>query len=241
MKTYGGILAGGIGSRMATKDGLPKQFLEIGGVPVIVRTVRRFLECSGLDGIVIAMHRDWREYAAELFARHGLEMGRIEMIDGGDTRFESLVNLAEGCLVMAERVGERDEILMINHDCARPFVSVDILQRNIAAAQEYDMATTSIPTIDTVLISKDGKVSDCVPERATVFCDQGPQTIKVRHFLNLVETLSAAERQRYMEAGRLYIDKGFKVAIVEGNRYNFKLTTPLDVVVAEELLRLGVM
>ena len=61
MKTYGGILAGGIGSRMATKDGLPKQFLEIGGVPVIVRTVRRFLECSGLDGIVIAMHRDWRE------------------------------------------------------------------------------------------------------------------------------------------------------------------------------------
>lgn len=237
---FGGILAGGIGSRMAGA-GKPKQFLEVGGVPVLVHTLQKFLLLDGLTGIVIAMHRDWRDYTMDLLAKHGIDQEKITIVDGGPTRFESLVCLAKGCVAASEKLGGAGKIIMVNHDCARPFVPKKVLEANVTALEsgEFDMVTTSMPTIDTVLISKDGKVGDVVPERSTVFLDQGPQTVDVGHFLSLVETLSAAERERYMEAGRLYMEKGFKVGIVPGDRLNFKLTTPFDLAVAERLIADG--
>lgn len=238
MKVFGGILAGGIGARMAAANGLPKQFLKVGGVPVLIRTLKRFFELEELDGLVLAMHPSWKDYTTSLLAEYGLEAGRVTIIDGGATRFDSLVNLARAC----ERLSEGDpDALLINHDCARPFVSTEILRANIAALANYDMTTTSIPTIDTVLLSADGKCSDSVPERSTVFLDQGPQTINVKHFLELVSSLSEEERLRYMEAGRLYLEKGYRVGIVEGSRNNFKLTTPFDLSFAEALLERGII
>ena len=130
---------------------------------------------------------------------------------------------------------------LVSHDCARPFVSQRILSDCLTALQYYDMVTTSIPTIDTVLISKDGKRSDCVPERTTVFCDQGPQVFVVDQFLKMVDSLSQQEKSRYMEAGKLYLDQGLTVGIVEGDRFNFKLTTPFDMVLAETLIKEGMI
>ena len=240
--TYGGILAGGIGSRMSGA-GKPKQFLDVGGVPVLVRAVRRFLELDDLAGVVLAMHPDWRDHSLGVLRTHGIDVSRVEIVSGGPSRFESLVNLANGCSASAARRGAEGRVLMISHDCARPFVSVDILRRNVAALLDggCDMATTSIPTIDTVLLSSDGNRGDCVPERSTVFLDQGPQTVDVAHFLGLVERLSREERERYIEAGRLYMEKGFNVRIVAGDRGNFKLTTPFDMVLAERLLAEGLI
>lgn len=242
MSVFGGILAGGVGSRMS-QGGLPKQFMEVGGVPVIVRTLRRFLALDVLDGLVVAMHAQWREYAEKMFNRYEINMSRVSMVDGGATRFESLICLANGCLSDARKKGFTDRVLMINHDCARPFVSLDILNNNVRALTDlgFDMVTTSIPTIDTVLLSSDGMIGDSVPDRPTVFLDQGPQTVDVEHFLELVGTLTEEERERYMEAGKLYMEKGFKVGIVAGDRYNFKLTTPFDLAVAERLLSDGVI
>ena len=239
MRVFGGILAGGIGTRMGATGGLPKQFLEVGGVPVVVRTLRRFQEVEEIGQIIIAMHPSWADYTTDLLAKHGVDVGKVSIVNGGETRFDSLVALAEASVRMADARGETDEVLLVNHDCARPFVTPEILRANIACAQTYDRATTSVPTIDTVLLSKDGKVSDCVPERSTVFMDQGPQTIRVRHFLGLVAGLSPEERAKYMEAGRLYIDKGYRVGIVRGDRGNFKLTTPFDLQLAEGLLKEG--
>jgi len=239
MKVFGGILAGGVGTRMGAAGGLPKQFLEVGGVPVIVRTLRRFQEVEEIGHTIIAMHPSWAEYTTGLLAENGVNVERVSIVNGGETRFDSLVALAQASVRMADAGGDSEEVLLVNHDCARPFVTPEILRANIAGAQEYDMVTTSIPTIDTVLLSGDGKVSDCVPERSTVFMDQGPQTIRVRHFLALVAGLPAAEKAKYMEAGRLYIDKGYKVGIVRGDRGNFKLTTPFDLQLAEALLKEG--
>ncbi len=230
----GGILAGGLGTRMAD-GGLPKQFLKVGGKPVIIRTLERFLGNRYIGKVVIAMNADWIDYCRDMIAAYGLDSDRVIIIQGGESRFDSLLCLAKEC----ERIGTEagaDDVLMINHDCARPFVSDRILCDNITAMSEYDMITTSVPTIGTVLLSKDGKVSDCVPDRPTVFLDQGPQTIRAGHFLELVATLPPEEQQKYMEAVRLYIDKGYRVGIVQGERENFKLTTPFDLKLAEMLL-----
>ena len=231
----GGILAGGLGTRMSG-GGLPKQFLKVGGKPVIIRTLERFLGNAMIDCVVIAMNESWMEHCREMLCEYGLDSDRVSMGSGGETRFDSLLCLAKACLTIAEQAGETGEIIMINHDCARPFVSDRILSDNITMVRDYDMVTTSVPTIDTVLLSKDGKLSDSVPDRPTVFLDQGPQTFEVRHFLKLVETLSQTEKEKYMEAGRLYIDKGYRVGIVQGERENFKLTTKFDLKLAEMML-----
>ncbi len=231
----GGILAGGLGTRMSG-GGLPKQFLKVGGKPVIIRTLERFLGNDKIDAVVIAMNESWMDFCRDMLAEYGLDGDRVTIVTGGETRFESLLCLARACKAVARQAGDADEIIMINHDCARPFVSDRILSDNITMVREYDMVTTSVPTIDTVLLSKDGKVSDCVPDRPTVFLDQGPQTLNVDHFLRLVDTLTPEEKEKYMEAGRLYIDKGYRVGIVQGERENFKLTTQFDLKLAEMML-----
>lgn len=231
---FGGILAGGIGSRM-NAGGLPKQLMEVGGVPVIIRTIRSFLRCEKLDHVFVAMNAQWRDYADRLLNAHKIDRTRLSMIDGGATRFDSLVNLSNACL---KACGNGDCVLL-NHDCARPFVSQRILTDCLTIVHEYDMVTTSVPTIDTVLVSRNGKSSDCVPDRSTIFLDQGPQAFRVGQFLDLVDSLNGDERQKYMEAGRLYLDKGLSVGIVAGERTNFKLTTPFDIILAEAMLKEG--
>ena len=231
----GGILAGGLGTRMSN-GGLPKQFLKIGGKPVIIRTLERFAQNQNIDHIVVAMNRDWIDYCNNMFTEYGIDMTKTNIICGGETRFESLLCLANECVHLAREANDSEKIIMINHDCARPFVSDRILNDNITMVNDSYMVKTSVPTIDTVLVSKDGKVSDSVPDRPTIFLDQGPQTLEVNHFLKLVDTLTEEEKQVYMEAGRLYIDKGYRVGIVEGERTNFKLTTQFDLKLAELVL-----
>lgn len=233
---FGGILAGGIGSRMSN-GGLPKQLMDVGGVPVIVRTIRSFLSCGRIDFLFVAMNAQWRDYADQLLIDYGLSHERIRLIDGGQTRFDSLINLSAAC--REESGGE--ECILLNHDCARPFVSQRILNDCLTMIADYDMVTTSVPTIDTVLVSSDGKKSDRVPERSTIFLDQGPQAFRVKQFHSLVNALTEGERARYMEAGKLYLDKGLSVGIVPGERTNFKLTTPFDMVVAEAMIKEGLI
>lgn len=237
MKAYGGILAGGIGSRMQNEGGLPKQLIKVGGVPVLNRTIQAFLSFEKIDFIFVAMNKDWIDYARKVIVEGGIDRSRVELIEGGETRFDSLINLARAS-------GDRsngEQCVLINHDCARPFVSRRIISDCLEAMRGYDMVTTSIPTIDTVLISNDGRRSDSVPDRKTVFCDQGPQAFWVEQFLKLANSLTPQEKDRYMEAGRLYLDKNLSVGIVQGERTNFKLTTPFDMALAETMLKEGII
>lgn len=236
MKCYGGILAGGIGSRMNNGE-LPKQFLEVGGVPVIVRTISAFLLCDRLDFVLVAMNPNWRGHCEELLASCGVDYSRLAIVDGGGTRFESLVNLSKASL---ERNGGEDCVLL-NHDCARPFVTQRILTDCLEMVGDFDMVTTSMPTIDTVLVSSDGRRSDSVPDRSTIFLDQGPQAFRVRQFLDLEGKLTEEERRTMIEAGRMYLAKRLSVGIVKGDRNNFKLTTPFDMVLAEAMLKEGII
>lgn len=226
----GGILAGGLGTRMGGR--IPKQFLEIDSVPIIVRTIRRFFECSRIDMCYLAMNREWMDYCAEFLLRYDIDMDKIKMIEGGDTRFESLYNLASAC--------ENKDDLLISHDCARPFLTVEMLENSIDMCKTFDMTTVSVPTIDTVLYSSEDHMRSVdVPVRDRVFLDQGPQTFPAGRFLELADSLTPEERGNYMEAGKLFLHKGLSVGIVEGSRFNFKITTDYDLDFAEFLISKG--
>lgn len=231
---YAGVLAGGIGSRMESK--LPKQFLKINNVPIIIRTLRTFLASPETGKIVIAMNPQWMEYFDEMLKEYCMDTSRMIIISGGTTRFLSMVNIVDACIKdLGENLCE-DDLLCI-HDCARPFFTEKIIKDNFEGVKEFDMVTTSVPTIDTVLIAKNGNESSYVPERSTVFCDQGPQTFRIKQFKELQSVLTQEETDSYMEAGRMYLEKGKKVGIVPGDRMNFKITTEFDMVLAELLLK----
>ena len=227
----GGILAGGIGSRMGSA--VPKQFIEIGGIPIIVRVINRFLGNADIDNVVIAMNPDWMDYCKELMAKNNIDTRKVTLIEGGETRFESLYNLAK------KGAEYSDDAIVVSHDCARVFVSDEIITNNIKMLAGADCTTTSVPTIDTVLISENGITSDRVPERSTIFLDQGPQAFYAKQFVSLADSLDEKERKVYMEAGRMYLDKGLKVVIVPGERTNFKMTTDFDIKYGEFLLTEG--
>ncbi len=235
---FAGILAGGIGSRMESK--LPKQFLKIDGIPIIIRTIKAFINSPEIDKIIVAMNPDWMDYSTELLSKYGFNLSKVVLIEGGTTRFLSMVNIVNSCIKELNNSLNENDLLCI-HDCARPFVSERIIKDNFEMLKSFDMVTTSLPTIDTVLIAKNGRESDFVPERTNVFCDQGPQTFRIKQFSDIQHGLSVEETASYMEAGRMYLEKGFRVGIVPGDRNNFKMTTEFDIAFAEFLLRKGMI
>lgn len=231
---FAGILAGGVGSRM--ERDIPKQFLNIAGVPIVVRTLQTFLAMPRIDRIVLAMNPQWMVYCRDLLGRNEISLDRIDMISGGTTRFLSMVNIVDRCIAIAGDAVAEDDLLCI-HDCARPFVSPRIIADNFSQVADYDMVTTSLPTIDTVIIAEDGRTETSVPERSTVFCDQGPQTFRLKEFKRLQTALSPEETAALIEAGKMYLAAGRRVGIVIGDRMNFKITTGFDLTLAECLLR----
>lgn len=233
---FAGILAGGIGSRM--ESSVPKQFLKIGDTPIVVRTLNTFLKEECVDKVILAMNPQWEEYCRNMLSEYGVDMSRVEIIHGGTTRFLSMVNIVKKSMeILGDNLTAED--MMLIHDCARPFVSSRIINDNFVIAKEYDMVTTSVPTIDTVLIAEDGKQSTVVPDRDTVFLDQGPQTFKIKEFYDLFERLTQAEIDAYMEAGRMYLEHNLSVGIVKGERTNFKITTEFDMLLGNMMIQDG--
>jgi 2-C-methyl-D-erythritol 4-phosphate cytidylyltransferase len=220
------------------ESAIPKQFLKIGELPILVRTLKKFLSAGSVAKVVLAMNPQWMDYCRNMLAEYGIDTSRLVIISGGETRFLSMVNIVEACIRDRGAELTEDDLLCI-HDCARPFVTEKIIADNFAAIGEFDMVTTSVPTIDTVLISQDGKSCTNVPDRSTIFCDQGPQTFRLMQFRSLQKQLSDEENMSFIEAGRMYRKFGLREGIVPGDRMNFKITTAFDLVLAEALIREG--
>lgn len=231
---FAGILAGGTGSRMENAV-MPKQFIEVAGVPIIVRTLRTFLSCGRIDKIIVSMNTDWEGKYRELTDSFGLDKSRICLVPGGDTRFTSLINIVKG----AAQISDNDDSIIITHDCARLFVTRRIIEDNIAAMDDFSIVTTSLPVIDTILESDDGKCSVNVPDRSRLWGDQGPQTFRIGTFLSYVSELPEERLPEFIEAGKLYLEHNEKIGIIRGDRFNFKVTNDFDLKYSEFLIKEG--
>ena len=231
---YAGILAGGSGSRMETAV-MPKLFIRVCGVPIFIRTLRTFLAIEKFDKIIVSTNPDWTQMYVDLMEEFQVDTSRVELVMGGKTRFESLINIVR-------KAGELDpsgEAIITTHDCARLFVSTRIIEDNLKLIRDYDMVTTSIPVIDTILQSDDGQSSSVVPDRSKLWADQGPQTFGVSKFLRYVSMIPEYDLPNYIEAGKVYLSHNRKIGIVKGERFNFKVTNDIDLQYAEFLIKGG--
>ena len=229
---YGVVLAGGQGTRMGNVE-KPKQFIEIGGKPIIIHTVEKFVVNSEFDRILVLTPKQWMKHTNDLVKKYIPNHERIVVIEGGNTRNETIMN---AIAYIEEQKCLNEDTIIVTHDSVRPFVTHRILEENIQYAREYGACDTVIPATDTIVESTDQNMITGIPERKTMYQGQTPQSFKAVMLRNLYQSLTKEEKERLTDACKILVIKGEKIRLVEGEVSNIKITYPYDIRVAESLL-----
>ncbi len=220
---YAIIVAGGKGLRMGSDT--PKQFLPVGGTPVLMRTIRRFKEYSGDVSVILVLPHSQQEHWRALCCKHGFDVEHT-VVDGGDTRFMSSKNGIAAIPHDAEGV-------VAIHDGVRPFVSTDVIARCYEAARKYGAAIPVTPVTDTLRLVADTATPHNV-RRADYRAVQTPQAFDIALARKAFDT---ADSDLFTDDASVAEAAGFSVTMVDGNRENIKITTPFDLLVAETIIK----
>ena len=229
---FGAILAGGTGSRMNIAD-MPKQFLPLGDKPIVVHTLEKFLLCGQFDAIYLGVHPSWVTHMQDLIAQYVKTAKKIVVVPGGGDRNETILNIVEG---IEADYGESDEHIIVTHDAVRPFVTMRILEENIAAAKEHGAVDTVTPAIDTIVCSQDGRLISDIPDRRMMYQGQTPQSFRMSMMKRLYLSLSEEEKSILTDACKICIVRDQPVHLVEGEISNIKITTISDYKIAQAML-----
>lgn len=229
---YAGILAGGKGLRMGSEK--PKQFLIVKDKPIIIHTVEKFLLVPQFEKVYVAIHPDWVDYFNKLLDNHlFLQKDKVVVVDGGNDRNDSIYNIV--CAI--EKLEDNlNDVTLVTHDAVRPFVSMKTIKENIAKAKKYVAIDTVVQAVDTIVVSQDGKTLSHIPKRDELYQGQTPQTFNVGAFKKHYDTLSDEEKSVLTDACKIFVLKGETVGIVEGSYANFKITTAVDLTIANAVL-----
>ena len=215
------IVAGGKGLRMGSD--IPKQFLPVGGKPVLMRTLERFREYAADLQIILVLPEAQQAYWRQLCEQYHFDV-EYTLANGGQTRFHSVQN---GLAKIPD-----DAIGVVGvHDGVRPFPSIEVISNCYATARVKKAVIPVIPVVETVR-QLDGEQSRTVPRDAYRLV-QTPQTFDI-------QLLKAANRQPYNDGftddASVVESFGYEITLVDGNRENIKITTPYDLKIAEVLI-----
>ena len=216
-KTVSAVL---VAAGSSTRMGFDKLSFDLGGETVLHRSIRAFAQCPQVTELVLVAGKN-RDFVAQQAADCPKP---VQIVAGGATRAESAKN---GVLAAH---GE----LVAVHDAARPFVSAAVITAALEAAARCGAAAPAVPVKDTIKVVKGGLVEK-TPDRATLQAVQTPQVFDfdlLRGALKKAEEEKAAVTDDCSAVERL----GMKVKIVEGDERNLKVTTPMDLKIAEMLL-----
>ncbi|MCL7487181.1 MAG: 2-C-methyl-D-erythritol 4-phosphate cytidylyltransferase [Desulfobulbaceae bacterium] len=230
------IPAAGSGSRMRTD--VPKQFLELGGVPILVRTIGRFLQVSEIRHIVVALPADHRLIAEQILRRcfSPDQYRRLMLVTGGESRQESVL---AGLDALPPGTG-----FVLVHDGARPFVGPELIRRCLRAAVDHGAAIVAVPVRDTIKqVSSSGEIAGTV-DRSRLWQAQTPQAAATGLLRRAYEEAQRAGFEGTDEASLLE-HAGIPVRVIEGSEENIKITRPDDLKLAaninkeSNMLRIG--
>ena len=216
------IVAGGKGLRMGSD--IPKQFLPIGGRPVLMRTIERFRKYSPTLQIILVLPKAQQDYWQELCQEYHFNV-EYQLADGGETRFHSVQH---GLALIPD---DAEGVVGV-HDGVRPLPSIDVIRNCYETAREKKAVIPVIPVVETVRHLQ-GEVSVTVP-RNDYRLVQTPQCFDI-------QLLKSANKQPYCDNftddASVVEAFGFAITLVEGNRENIKITTPYDLKIAEVLVQ----
>ncbi|HET9571304.1 MAG TPA: 2-C-methyl-D-erythritol 4-phosphate cytidylyltransferase [Bacteroidales bacterium] len=220
MKTYALIVAGGKGLRMGAD--LPKQFLLLAGKPVLMHALEAFHKADPTTEIILVLPAEHQDYWAKLCIQHAFIV-KHEVTTGGAVRFDSVRN-------GLKRI--QGECLIAIHDGVRPLVSPELINRCFAKAAEKG-AVIPVFELTESIRRIEGPRSFAV-DRSHFRSVQTPQTFR-SDILN--KSYHQPFQPNFTDDASVVEAAGYEIALVEGNRENIKITTPQDLLLAEQLLK----
>jgi ribitol-5-phosphate 2-dehydrogenase (NADP+) / D-ribitol-5-phosphate cytidylyltransferase len=230
MRVHAILLAAGAGDRFGAE--LPKQFIRLAGVPILLRTIRT-IAAAGIDDLVIVGHPDWIEETERELRAAGLSIP-ASVVAGGTTRNESTRN---GMLALD---ADPDDVVLV-HDAVRPLVPVDVVRRSIEPVADgtADATDTVILSADTLVIVERGEVVE-IPERGRYRRGQTPQVFRMSVLERAYEAATAANDLTSTDDCVLVLRyvPGARVLAVAGDEVNLKITTRNDLVMADRMLQM---
>lgn len=215
------IFAGGVGARMKSLD-IPKQFINVDGKPIIIRTLENFSTHPQVDNIVISCLKDKIDYMWDLIAEYKVQKV-TSIVPGGENGHGSIHN----GLVEVQRFSSPKDIVLIC-DGVRPLVSHQLISDCIREAEEYSTAVPVTPSIDSVLQSEDGKTCKLSLPRQNMYITQAPQGYTMEKIMWAHDEALKRGIMNPVSSGELLIELGETIHIFKGERDNIKVTTPED-------------
>ena len=220
------VLAAGSGKRMGTK--VHKQYLLMGGKPVLYYSLRAFEDSKRIDEIILVCGAGEEDYCRkEIVEKYGISKAR-KIIPGGAERYDSVWN----------GLKETKEGYVYIHDGARPFVDEEIIERAYECVSEHHACVAGMPSKDTVKIADSGNIVTATPDRSSVWIVQTPQVFDTelirKAYALLMEKDEISVTDDAMVAEQML---GASVRLFYGSYENIKITTPEDLESAEVFLK----
>ncbi|HYP41371.1 MAG TPA: 2-C-methyl-D-erythritol 4-phosphate cytidylyltransferase, partial [Chloroflexia bacterium] len=222
------IVAAGRSQRMGGAD---KQLRTIAGVPVLARTVEAFSACPDVGAIVLVLNPDNMVGAAEMKMEYGWDKVQA-MVPGGERRQDSVAAGLAAVKSMGQGGAGYEWVAV--HDGARPLVTPDVISRGLEAAREVGAAIAAVPATDTVKVVDASRTITATPERSNLWLAQTPQVFRTSLLVGAYDALASDDALLDVtDCARLLELTGHAVKVFEGERTNIKITTPLDLWIAE--------
>ena len=224
------IIAGGNGDRMG--QDIPKQFMHVGGCPIVIHTMRAFQNHPGINRIAVVCLEGW-ETVLQSYANQ-FSITKLEWIfPGGKSGMESIHNGIYGL----KEAGCANKDLVLIHDAVRPLLSPDIISSNIAVCRKYGCAITGIKCREAVLESEDGFLSTTSIPRDRLIRTQTPQTFRLGSIIKAHELAKEKGIRDSVASCTLLAELGsHEMYIVPGSEKNIKVTTIEDIEIIKALM-----
>ena len=218
----GVIFAGGVGSRMHSKD-IPKQFLKVHDKPIIIHTLEHFEKCPEIDAVVIACVAPWISHLEQLLYKYRIEKVK-KIVAGGETGQQSIYN----GLCAAKEVAEKNRAIVLIHDGVRPLINAELLAQNIIGVRQNGSAITTGIVKETIAVIDEKGCITHVPSRADSRVAKAPQSFWLSDILDVHERALKDGVTNSIDSCTLMAQYGYTLYTVDGPYENIKITTPDD-------------
>lgn len=220
------VVAGGTGSRFG--GDVPKQFVPLGGLPVVAHSLLKFQRCDFIDYIILAANSNYWEFCRNLASENSITK-LTKIVDAGQNRSHSVRNALEAL--------DDTKCLVLVHDAARPFVDAAKIGDLLEAARTHKAATLGLAATDTLkYVDDDECITETIP-RESIFSVQTPQAFLGEVILKAYENNEISYSDDCMAVEKI----GIKPKILQGSSHNIKITHQIDIEIAEILLEKGII
>lgn len=231
MKNIAIVLSGGMGERMGT--GVPKQYLNVAGKPIVVHTLEQFQHCGMVDGTIVVAGSVWEPRILQWKKDHLLTK-LLAIAPAGENRQISILN----GLTAAEKFMDSDDSSgIIVQDAARPLTSQNLLTNLLCGLEDAACVMPALPVTDTTYTSSDGQWVDGLLDRKTLYAGQAPEAFRYWPYFALYLDASKDLLSTMSGSCQLPYITGWQVKMIPGEVENIKVTYPNDLEFCEKILR----